>query len=782
MTSSAPVAVEVVRDRRLDLLGHAGKLGRGVEHLARLREDRDVRRLPGLDGQRDLRLEVTRARELHVDAGALLQRRRTTACRPSASTPVSEPEIFTTVPARSTPSPTISVGAVPSGAASVVSSAGADSSPVASSVASSVASLVASVASVASADVGAAASVVADAARRGRARGLVVVAVTARGRTGPTSRSSRPQRLLSSAMPTPILSRHLRRLARNAPARPRTLHLKRFRCQPVESRTFLGACRKSIPVSLTVEPSAPEPLPCGIVGAVARHRSRVPRGLRLGCGDLGVPDRGRRPRRTGAASRSGTRSAAAPGAILDGSNGDVAADHFHRYPRDVALMRELGLDAYRFSMSWPRIVPAGAGAVNPAGLDFYERPRRRLLAAGIAPWVTLYHWDLPQALEEHGRLARPRHRRPLRGVRAARPRAPRRPGARSGSRINEPWCSAFLGYATDVHAPGRVRPAPARWPPRTTCCWPTAAPCAALRARRRRGAARQRDQPRAGAAGDRRRAPTSTPPGASTGCRTACGSTRMLRGRYPDDVLADLAPVSRPRARARRATWRRSPRRSTCWASTTTTLGRGRRRRAARGRASGSAREHVRFVPQPLPVTAMGWAIDPPGLRATLHRVADLAPGAGARDHRERGRLPRAPTTTPTALAYLDAHLREVARRDRRRRRRARVHGLVAARQLRVGLGLRPALRRRRRRLPDAAPHAPRAARAGTPRWRGRTRCRRRRSCPSADARLPDPHRILTGRSPRPAPPTATKQGDGKPAVAGRRGGGTHGDDRRSAP
>jgi beta-glucosidase len=91
-----------------------------------------------------------------------------------------------------------------------------------------------------------------------------------------------------------------------------------------------------------------------------------------------------------------------PGRISDGSNGDVACDHYHRYREDVALMKELGLDAYRFSVAWPRIMPEGTGAVNEKGLDFYSRLVDALLEAGIEPWLTLYHWDLPVALSDRG--------------------------------------------------------------------------------------------------------------------------------------------------------------------------------------------------------------------------------------------------------------------------------------------------------------------------------------------------------------------------------------------
>jgi beta-glucosidase len=91
-----------------------------------------------------------------------------------------------------------------------------------------------------------------------------------------------------------------------------------------------------------------------------------------------------------------------PGRIRDGSNGDVAADHYHRYKEDVALMKRLGAQAYRFSIAWPRVFPDGRGTLNAAGLAFYDRLVDELLAQGIEPWATLYHWDLPQALQDKG--------------------------------------------------------------------------------------------------------------------------------------------------------------------------------------------------------------------------------------------------------------------------------------------------------------------------------------------------------------------------------------------
>ena len=142
-----------------------------------------------------------------------------------------------------------------------------------------------------------------------------------------------------------------------------------------------------------------------------------------------------------------------PGKVLNGDTGDVACDHYHRMPQDVALMRELGLDAYRFSIAWPRIVPTGTGAVNPAGLDFYSRLVDELLESGIRPVATLYHWDLPQVLDDRGGWLN----RDSAGWYAEYAQAV--VGAlgdrvSSWTTFNEPWCSSVLSYAIGAHAPG----------------------------------------------------------------------------------------------------------------------------------------------------------------------------------------------------------------------------------------------------------------------------------------------------------------------------------------
>jgi beta-glucosidase len=347
-----------------------------------------------------------------------------------------------------------------------------------------------------------------------------------------------------------------------------------------------------------------------------------------------------------------------PGAIRDGSTGDEAADHYHRYPEDVALMRDLRLGAYRFSIAWPRVVPNGSGAVNPAGLDFYDRLVDRLLDAGIEPWATLYNWDLPQALEERGGW---RDRETVArfveyALHVHERLADRVPVWLT---VNEPWCAAFLGYATDVHAPG--------------ACDPAGSVVAAHHLLLAHGQAAQALRA-AGGTGRIGAAINLVPVRPASESAADVDAARridglqnrlfldtLLRGRYPEDVVEDLAGVSTfdhvlPGDLEQIATpldvlginyyytWAvagdgEPPGKPTEWVGS----------------------EHVRFVDQPLPTTAMGWAVEPAGLRATLQRVRALAP-----------ELPLAITECGAAYeralddearrAYLEQHLREAHR------------------------------------------------------------------------------------------------------------------------
>jgi beta-glucosidase len=149
-----------------------------------------------------------------------------------------------------------------------------------------------------------------------------------------------------------------------------------------------------------------------------------------------------------------------PGRTMDGDTGDVAIEHYHRYPQDVALMAELGLTSYRFSISWPRIQPDGTGRALQAGLDFYRRLTDELQAHGIDPWVTLYHWDLPQALEDTGGWTSRDTAQRFADYAVLVHDALSDRVTHWGT-LNEPFCSSMLGYASGQHAPGRTEPAAA---------------------------------------------------------------------------------------------------------------------------------------------------------------------------------------------------------------------------------------------------------------------------------------------------------------------------------
>jgi beta-glucosidase len=142
-----------------------------------------------------------------------------------------------------------------------------------------------------------------------------------------------------------------------------------------------------------------------------------------------------------------------PGKIENGDTGDVAVDHYHRWAEDIGLMADLGLNSYRFSISWPRVLPEGRGQVNPAGLDFYSRLVDALLARNIQPFITLYHWDLPQALQDRGGWAD-------RDIIHYFADYAHLVGSRLGDRVshwithNEPQVTAFAGHLFGAHAPG----------------------------------------------------------------------------------------------------------------------------------------------------------------------------------------------------------------------------------------------------------------------------------------------------------------------------------------
>ncbi len=326
-----------------------------------------------------------------------------------------------------------------------------------------------------------------------------------------------------------------------------------------------------------------------------------------------------------------------PGRVRDGDTGDVAADHYARFREDVALMRELGVPSYRFSVSWSRITPqvdaSGLGPVSEQGLAFYSDLVDALLAEGIAPMPTLYHWDLPQALEDAGGWTS-RRTAELFGEYAAVVAG--RLGDRVGTitTLNEPWCSAYLGYASGAHAPGRTEPAAAL------------AAVHHLNLAHGLGAAAIRAvapgvkvavtlnlawvRPASGSAGDAEAVRRVD------GLQNRVFLDPLLHGRYPSDVLADTAGVSG---------WAfvqdgdlelihqpldvlgvnyYSPTLVRLWS------GQGERERAdGHGRTTASAWpacDDIEFPQQAGPLTAMGWAVEPRGLTDLLLRVAAERP------------------------------------------------------------------------------------------------------------------------------------------------------------
>ena len=230
-----------------------------------------------------------------------------------------------------------------------------------------------------------------------------------------------------------------------------------------------------------------------------------------------------------------------PGKVLNGDTGDTAADHYHRWAEDIALMRQIGLRAYRFSISWPRVQPSGSGRLNQRGLDFYRRLVDALLEAGIQPLVTLYHWDLPQELEDKGGWPNRElayyfadYAAAVYGALADR--------VKNWLTINEPWCVAFLGYSAGRHAPGRTEPAAAvRAAHHLLLAHGTA-----LRAMRAVASGGQ-----IGFAPNLYLViPASDSPADQDAARRIDGLQNrlfldpVLLGRYPEDVLADLARVT----------------------------------------------------------------------------------------------------------------------------------------------------------------------------------------------------------------------------------------------
>jgi beta-glucosidase len=352
-----------------------------------------------------------------------------------------------------------------------------------------------------------------------------------------------------------------------------------------------------------------------------------------------------------------------PGKVDNGDNGDIADDHYHRYEDDVDLMAGLGVGWYRFSLAWPRLQPDGRGALNDAGVNFYERLVDALLAKDITPWVTLYHWDLPQVLEDAGGWPeRDTAERFAEYAGAVYDRLHDR--VKHWTTLNEPWCSSILGYSAGAHAPGVQDPG------------------ASLRAAHHLmlGHGLAIDAMRA--RGDAESVfgitvnlsptdPASDDPADIDAARRADGLANrlfldpLLRGRYPADVLEDVRSVSdgshihdrdedrikvdldflgvnyyfRTVARAGR-----DPGGPSLW----------------------PGNGDIDTISRGLPRTEMGWEIDADGLYDILTRVARDYPGvplyvtengAAFADEKVEGEV-----HDPERVAYLDAHFRAAHR------------------------------------------------------------------------------------------------------------------------
>jgi beta-glucosidase len=346
------------------------------------------------------------------------------------------------------------------------------------------------------------------------------------------------------------------------------------------------------------------------------------------------------------------RFAATPGKITNGDNGRIACDSYHRYPDDVRLMRELGLDAFRFSIAWPRVLPDGRGRRNEVGLDFYDRFVDELLAAGIQPFVTLYHWDLPQALEDRGGW-------PVRETVDAYVEYVEAVVGRLGDRVTnwithcEPWVISWLSYGLGVHAPGRTDDADA-----------LAAAHHVLLAHGRAADVLRRDsaQARVGITIDlvayhplTSSAEDLAAVARADGHRNRWFLDPVLEGRYPEDMLehyADLLPHIEPED-------------LTTIGAPLDFLGVNYYTRSV-VKADSNGGEPITVPGDDVERTGMGWEIYPDGLYellVRLHERYDLPPlyvtenGAAFPDSRANGSVP-----DPERISYVDRHLDAIGR------------------------------------------------------------------------------------------------------------------------
>ncbi|MDI2131656.1 GH1 family beta-glucosidase [Yinghuangia seranimata] len=363
-----------------------------------------------------------------------------------------------------------------------------------------------------------------------------------------------------------------------------------------------------------------------------------------------------------------------PGRVHDGDTGDTAADHYARYREDVALMAGLGLGAYRFSVAWSRIVPAADGRVEPRGLAFYDRLVDALLDAGVAPALTLYHWDLPQYLQDAGGWTN-------RDTATRFADYARVVGERLGDRVrlwttlNEPWCAAFLGHASGVHAPGVTDPAAALTAHHHLLLAhgeAVAALRAVLPADRSVSLVLNPAAVRAASAD-----PLDTDAARRVdGLANRIFLDPVLRGRYPEDVLRDTASVtdwSFVRDGDLAAISRPIDAMGVNYYTPTVVAGGaapGEARNDGHGASAFSpwpACEDVRFLHAPGPRTAMDWPVDPDGLYDVLMRLHAEAPGLPLMVTENGAAYEDAPdpdgrVADPRRQAYIAAHLAAVRR------------------------------------------------------------------------------------------------------------------------
>lgn len=375
-----------------------------------------------------------------------------------------------------------------------------------------------------------------------------------------------------------------------------------------------------------------------------------------------------------------------PGKTLDGDTGDVADDHYHRWREDIALMRELGLGAYRFSISWSRVQPGGRGPFNEEGIAFYRELATALREAGITPVCTLYHWDLPQELEDEGGWTN-------RATALAFADYAAEMAARLGdlvdtwTTLNEPWCAAYLGYAAGVHAPGRHDPVDAL----AAVHHLNLAHGLGVRAIREELGAQARcsvtlnlhvirpDDPDSAADRDAARQCDAIANRAFTG--------PMLEGAYPDDLLADTAGLT---------DWpwildgdlELIHQRLDVLGINYYTTAYARRWDGASPRTQGDrhgegehspwvvASDTVDFVERPGPRTAMGWLVEPDGLTELLERTGRTYPS-----------LPL--MVTENGAAYDDVVSPDGAVHDTERTEYVRAHLEACIETVRRGVDLR---------------------------------------------------------------------------------------------